>query len=219
MIVQTDSANIEKKLPVKNEPELDSKLKQELIPETTKELLRNNTINLLEDDAVKYFIINSPQYIHFKNGNMVLSGTIEKADKIITSRSTYSNYKISFEYKWLNQNSDSGIEVHRNKGERTEVNLSTKGPPSGSLFSTNNVYFIEDGEKQKIKKLKKRTDNALGEWNILEVICKDTSLSTSINGKHLYTVNDLSVTSGRIRLGIRKKLGIEIRKFELTPLD
>ena len=180
-----------------------------------------NRINLLEDEGKRYFRLSRPETVEFINGNMILKGESEKNDKLLISKNSYSNYKIEIEFKWLAKDSDTGIDIHVEKGKPFyEVNIANSLAPSGSLYGKGKeAKMTHNGQEYKVFKVKEKLAAEINQWYSMEVICQKNTLSLFIDGRHIYDVEGLASESGRIRGNLWKKVHIEIRKFDLIPLD
>lgn len=71
---------------------------------------------------------------------------------------------------------------------------------------------------RRIPKQKDVSEKPIGEWNTLEIVCRDNTLSSRINGVDQNLITGVTVSSGQIGLQA-EGAPIEFRNIELTPLD
>ena len=146
--------------------------------------------------------------------------------------SEYENYKLVVEFKWgdekflegeLSQN--SGIIYHfpADSTDRTwpyaiECQLKTQNIGDLILMGTSMVVNGVQGNPQNRKFAKsENAENPIGEWNTIEIIAKDNTITHIVNGKTLNQGTQTSVNKGKILL---QSEGAElfVRKVTLTPL-
>lgn len=144
----------------------------------------------------------------------------------LRSADTFGDFVLVMEFRFLEDQANSGIFVRTSKTSNAEEGLwptsryqvqcmnNLEGAnPLGYIFPHNvpEVQFLYDIEA--VKKAYKPT----GEWLRYEITVRGDRLSTKLNGVLINVVTDISTPSGHI--GIQGENGpLEFRKIEVTPL-
>lgn len=144
----------------------------------------------------------------------------------LRSADTFGDFGLVMEFRFLEEQANSGIFVRTSKTSNAEKGLwptsryqvqcmnNLEGTnPLGFIFPHNvpEVQFLYDLEK--VKKGFKPT----GEWNRYEITVRGETLTTKLNGVLINSVTDISTPSGHI--GIQGEDGLlEFRKIEVTPI-
>lgn len=134
----------------------------------------------------------------------------------------YSNYKLHVEYRFPTELSNSGIFVHAQLPDTIWpccIENQLKAGQAGDFVCMNGAELNEhiDKTKKSITKLAESSELAVGEWNIVEITCKDDSIEVSVNGVLQNKGTGCSVTSGHICLQSEGK-DIQFRNVYLTRL-
>lgn len=144
----------------------------------------------------------------------------------LRSADTFGDFVLVMEFRFLEDQANSGIFVRTSKTSNAEEGLwptsryqvqcmnNLEGTnPLGYIFPHNvpEVQFLYDIEA--VKKAYKPT----GEWLRYEITVRGDRLSTKLNGVLINVVTDITTPSGHI--GIQGEDGpLEFRKIEVTPL-
>ena len=182
---------------------------------------KQKEINLLEDNGRKHFFFQNESLISFENGHMLIKGQgrdLRPMKKILITKESYTNYKLIFEFQWIDEQSDTGLDVHFDGEKFYEVNVSnfTK---TATIHSKRAGKFNVDGQPFVIFRPNKRYCIRQDFWHRIETTCKDNTLNVVINGKQVVHVENMRHSGGKIKMTLYKNLGIEIRKFDVIPLD
>ena len=191
---------------------------EKVVKPTSKTPQPQKIVDFLASEDGRYFQYMKSEYASFKGGRLYLKGEAEKAEGILKTKDIYSNYKLDIEFKWLSEKSDSGIEIHCGKGRHYEINMANNWAATGTLH-TRALSFNHDGETKDYFKVEKNLTRTLNTWHTLSILCKEDTLTVTVNGTELYSFDSLTTSQGYIKMGLWKNLDIEIRKFAITSLD
>lgn len=158
----------------------------------------------------------------------ILHCTGKPAGYIRTEKGDFSNYVLTVEWRWPEgtQGGNNGVLVHTtdaralgiwprsvevqlasgNAGDFWVIGTTLQVPnPEGRVRDRRHINLTDDSEKP------------IGEWNTMEITCKDDTISVQVNGDKVNEGYNLSATNGAISLQ-SEGAPIEFRKVELKPL-
>jgi hypothetical protein len=147
----------------------------------------------------------------------------------LTTNDEFENYKIRFEFKWGEKKwpprekavRDSGILLHcvgPDKVWPRSIECQIQEHDCGDFYMVDGTTIVVDGETQpRYKKKTKDTEKPTGEWNTVEVICEDGTITNIVNGEVVNKGTDASVRRGKI---VFQSEGAEVyyRNIVLTPI-
>jgi len=188
--------------------------------ETTVLVEGSKVLNLFEDNGAKYFDTPS-KFFSFKNNHLFIDDLGKGTPDELITKDSYENFKLTSEYRFLKDNSDSGIHFHIKGKGFYEVQLSlTKSPKSGTLMSRGGFHFTNNGHKQFQKTFTLENAEApMGEWSKVIIEYNEGILKVTLNDILLHEVSGLSNTKGFISITRWKLCEMEYRKLELEILD
>ncbi len=143
------------------------------------------------------------------------------------TESEYSNYTLYLDWRWIENESNSGVLLHIQEPDQVwpnciecQLRAGNAGDfvlmGSGSITVDGEIYtssgrFISIGKKQE------STEKALGEWNSYRIICHEDTIACYINDILQNEGTQTSLTKGKI--GLQSEGGpIEFRNIRLEPL-
>jgi hypothetical protein len=147
----------------------------------------------------------------------------------LTTKDEYHDYRLTVEFKWgekkwpprAEAKRDSGILLHcvgPDKIWTKSIECQIQEGDCGDFWLVGGTSITVDGKVVKgMQKKKKDAEKPKGEWNTVEVVCRDGSITNIVNGVVVNEGANASVTKGRILL---QSEGAEVfyRKVELRPL-
>jgi Domain of Unknown Function (DUF1080) len=172
----------------------------------------------------------------------ILHCTGEPRGYIRTERDDYENYHLRVEWRWpegTGERANNGVLVHTttpgalgvwgkslevqlasgNAGDfwvipgddapdPTKIDVPLKGVPGeeGRIAGRRHFNFTEGSEKP------------IGEWNVIEIVCRNDTVTVKVNGEVVNYAYNSSVRRGAISLQ-SEGAPIEYRAVVLTPLE
>ncbi len=187
---------------------------------------------------VSWWEINPPSFM-VRDGLLVSLG--EPRGHLIT-RKAYANYELVVEYRFSKEPGNCGVLVHASTprrlykmfpqsmevqmmhenagdfwciGEDIEVPEMEKRRP---LKDEEQKYGVDAGDARRILNLTDDSENPVGEWNTMKIICRDDEIIVYVNGTLVNHGYNCTASSGKIALQAEGS-EVEFRKVELTPLS
>jgi hypothetical protein len=138
------------------------------------------------------------------------------------TKEKYSDYKLHVEWRWPAEPTNSGVFVHGQEPDSIWlkcIECQLKAGSAGDFVCMNGGDMAEHTDKAawSVKKMAESSEKPAGEWNIMEVKCKGTTIEVYVNGVLQNKGSDLNVTSGSICLQSEGK-DIEFRNVYLNKL-
>lgn len=138
------------------------------------------------------------------------------------TKEKYSDYRLHVEWRWPQEASNSGVFLHGQEPDAiwlkcVECNL--MAGRAGDFVCMNGADMTEHTDKSKlvVTKMAASSEKAVGEWNILEVNCKGSTIEVFVNGVLQNRGTDVNISSGSICLQSEGK-HVEFRNVFLTKL-
>jgi hypothetical protein len=157
--------------------------------------------------------------------NGVMHCTGEPSGYIRTTQ-TYSNYFLTVVWRFVKvapKKDNTGILVHIQPPDKVWpqcVQVQGKSTRQGDLFVMAGAECKEHKGKDAntpVSFLDDSAEKPVGEWNRVEVICKNGKVVAFVNGKFMNEITECTINSGYI--GIQSEGGdIEIRSMDYCPL-
>lgn len=168
----------------------------------------------LKDDAVDPATVFTVQ-----NGVIHISGN---PFGYMRTKEVYSDYKLHVEYRYPVEASNSGVFIH---GQRPDsiwfrcIECQLKAGSAGDFVCMNGSDMKERTDKtnRMVKKMKESSEKPVGEWNIIEVICKSNTIEVFVNGVLQNKGTDLNISKGFICLQSEGK-DVEFKNVFLNKL-
>jgi hypothetical protein len=138
------------------------------------------------------------------------------------TREVYSDYDLHVEWRWPVEPSNSGVFIHAQPPDSIWlrcVECQLKAGSAGEFVCMNGSDMTErtDKTKRMVSKLAPSSEKPAGEWNILEVKCKDNTIEVHVNGVLQNKGTSVNLSKGSICLQSEGK-DIEFRNVYLTKL-
>jgi hypothetical protein len=138
------------------------------------------------------------------------------------TKDQYGNYRLKLEWRWPAEATNSGVFIHIQAPDAIWpacIECQLMAGNAGDFICMGGSDMIERTDKTNIVVAKKNASNEkpVGEWNTLEVICRDNSIVVSVNGLLQNEATGVSLSKGFIGLQSEGK-EIEFRNISLTRL-
>ena len=132
-----------------------------------------------------------------------------KPSGYVATRATYTSYRLHAEWRWPGKPGNGGILLHIQGGPKDRVwplsqQVQTKSGAAGDLLPMAGASFTEPlssapGAATPIMAhTAPDSERPAGEWNSMEVVCRDGTIEVSINGVAQNRVTGPTPASGRI---------------------
>ena len=146
---------------------------------------------------------------------------------------SYENYKLHIEYRWpidAVKNSNSGVLIHIASGpiDRNTwplcFQIQTKITRAGDLLPMAGAKFAEplstipEAKTPLLERQKPDSERPVGEWNIVDIICRDSTIKCLINGIVQNYVTNCQPSAGKIGFQL-EGVPFELRNIWLTKLN
>jgi hypothetical protein len=146
---------------------------------------------------------------------------------------SYENYKLHVEYRWpidAAKNSNSGVLIHIASGpiDRNTwplcFQIPTKIACVGDLLPMAGAKFAEplstvpEAKTPLLERQKSDSEKPIGQWNIVDIICRDSTIECMINGIVQNRVTKCEPPAGKIGIQL-EGAPYELRNIWLTLLD
>jgi hypothetical protein len=138
------------------------------------------------------------------------------------TKEAYSDYELHVEWRWPAEPSNSGVFIHAQPPDSIWlrcIECQLKAGSAGEFVCMNGSDMTERSDKTKriVSKLGPSSEKPAGEWNILEVKCKDNNIEVHVNAVLQNKGTNVNLSSGSICLQSEGK-DIEFRNVYLTRL-
>jgi len=126
---------------------------------------------------------NPKDVFRFDNGIMKV-GTATTG--YIRTKKAYKNYTLQVEWRWTNKTGNSGVLLHIQKNDSVWpvcFQVQQRAEAAGDIICMNGLWAKECTDKVKftVQKMQLSNEKPIGEWNSMEVISKNGTLTVYIN--------------------------------------
>jgi hypothetical protein len=174
----------------------------------------NNWVFQLKDptvDPAKVFMV--------KNGVIHITGN---PFGYMRTKETYADYSLHLQWRWPSEATNSGVFIHAQLPDTIWlrcIECQLAAGNAGDFICSNGSDMNErtDKSKKSIKKMAASSENPVGEWNTMEVICKANTIEVFVNRVLQNKGTGLNVNKGFICLQSEGK-DIEFKNVFLTKL-
>lgn len=179
----------------------------------------------------------SPSFV-VRDGNLVSLG--EPRGHLISQRA-FANYRLVIEYRFPGQPGNGGVLVHasrlRARGNMFPQSLEVQmmHQDAGDFWCIEEDIVVPDMEQRRpraegqkwggsgtdarrILNLTDGSEKPLGEWNRLEIVCRDREILVWVNGVKVNHGHDCTASSGKIALQAEGSV-LEFRKIEIGRIE
>ena len=135
-----------------------------------------------------------------KDGILLISGM---SSGYLRTNETYSDYILKLEWRWTKTLGNSGVLVHIQPKDTIWpvcYQVQQKADAAGDIICMNGLWAKEctDSVKFTVNKMKPSNEKPLGEWNTLEITCKNSTITVFVNGELQNKVSGLTANKGFI---------------------
>lgn len=159
------------------------------------------------------------------DGVIALAGT---PSGYLATRAEYTNYRLHAEWRWPGKPGNGGVLLHVQGGPKDRVwplsqQVQTKRGAAGDLLPMAGAAFAEplssaSGAATPLKAhAAADSERPAGEWNSMDVVCRDGSIEVAINGVAQNRVSGASPAGGRIGFQL-EGAPYELRNVTIVPL-
>ena len=133
-----------------------------------------------------------------KDGILLISGM---SSGYLRTNETYSDYILKLEWRWTKTLGNSGVLVHIQPKDTIWpvcYQVQQKADAAGDIICMNGLWAKEctDSVKFTVNKMKHSNEKPLGEWNTMEITCKNSTITVFVNGELQNKVSGLTVNKG-----------------------
>lgn len=150
----------------------------------------------------------------------------------------YRDYRLEVEYRWPGKPGNCGILVHAstprrlykmfpqsiecqmfhgNAGDFWVIGEDIKVPDMVARRGAEEKWGVNEGEARRILNLTDDSENPQGEWNLMVIECRGTSIDVWVNGDHVNNGYDCTTDHGQIAIQAEGAKA-EFRRVDLTSL-
>ncbi len=156
-----------------------------------------------------------------RDGAILCTG---KPTGFLRTKKKYSDYKLVFEWRWLQKPGNSGVLLHMSNEEKIwplcmEAQLMHKraGDLIGMGCNFNENKAKKGGPISYTPRMNDSNEKTPGGWNKYEILCKGDTIELKVNGQFQNKATGISIEKGYI--GFQSEgVPIMFRNFKLTPL-
>ena len=133
-----------------------------------------------------------------KDGILLISGM---SSGYLRTNETYSDYILKLEWRWTKTLGNSGVLVHIQPKDTIWpvcYQVQQRADAAGDIICMNGLWAKEctDSVKFTVNKMKPSNEKPLGEWNTMEITCKNNTITVFVNGELQNKVSGLTVNKG-----------------------
>jgi hypothetical protein len=158
-----------------------------------------------------------------KDGLLLCTG--KPSGYLLTKRRDFENYVLNVEWRWPGEGGNNGVFVRysEKRGEVPKaIEVQLASGDAGDFWAGDGVKIDVENEGnrksgQRYKNLTDDSENPVGEWNAMQVICRGDEMLVMINGNLVNHGTRCSERKGAIALQ-SEGTPIEFRKVELRKL-
>ena len=147
----------------------------------------------------------------------------------VATRATYTNYRLHAEWRWSGKPGNGGVLLHIQGGPKDRVwplsqQVQTKIRAAGDLLPMAGASFAEPltsapGAYPAIKgHTAADSERPAGEWNSMDVVCRDGAIEVTINGMVQNRVSKAVPASGKVGFQL-EGAPYELRNVTIQTLD
>jgi hypothetical protein len=157
----------------------------------------------------------------------VLRCTGKPTGYLLTKKSDYANYVLTLEWRWPDKGGNNGVLVHVTTPGALGVwpkclEIQLGSGDAGDLWVIGTTLDMPNIEKRRDDRrhlnLTDNSEKPLGEWNKMEITCRDDLISVKVNGTLVNEATKLSQSKGAIALQ-SEGTPIEFREIKLQRLS
>ena len=144
----------------------------------------------------------------------------------LATTATYKNYSLHVEWRWTEKPGNSGILIHIASGPKDRawpicLQVQTKHKSVGDLIPMAGATFAEPLDPAAKVPARPHTaadsEKPVGAWNRCDIVCRDGTITVTVNGVLQNKISRATPHSGRIGFQL-EGIPFELRAVRLTPL-
>ena len=146
----------------------------------------------------------------------------------IATLGTFRNYRLQAEWRWSGKPGNGGVLVHINSGPKDRqwpicYQVQIKNTAVGDLLPMAGAAFGEPlstppgAATPLLNRSGPDSERPVGEWNAVDIICRDDTIEVVINGVVQNRVTRCVLTEGRVGFQL-EGTPFELRNVSITPL-
>jgi hypothetical protein len=144
----------------------------------------------------------------------------------LATTATYENYTLHAEWRWTDQPGNGGILLHIASGPKDRawplcLQVQTKNKSVGDLIPMAGATFTEPLDPTAKVPARPHTaadsEKPVGAWNHCDVVCRDGTITVTVNGVLQNKISGATPRAGRIGFQL-EGIPFELRAVRLTPL-
>ncbi len=141
----------------------------------------------------------------------------------IRTEKPYSNYRLEFEWRWVEKPGNSGVLLHITGEDKVwpkSIEAQLKSENAGDFWVIDGTDFKEhvNKEDRRVPKKEESNEKPIGEWNTMRIECRGNTIKVYVNDLLQNEATEASVSEGMIGLQ-SEGAPIEFRNITLTPLS
>ncbi|MES2307223.1 MAG: DUF1080 domain-containing protein [Verrucomicrobiota bacterium] len=146
----------------------------------------------------------------------------------LRTKKSYRDYKLTVEWRFLKIGpgaDNTGVFIHTQLPDRVwpQAGVECEGQygKQGDFVLMNQTTCKGNettSPSRRIKMQDKPNENPVGQWNIMEIVARGSTLECSMNGKKLNAIEDLNISFGFIGLQSGNAY-FEVRRLSLEPIS
>lgn len=150
-----------------------------------------------------------------------------KPTGFLATTGSHANYHLHAEWRWTDKPGNAGFLLHISDGPKdrvwpTSIQVQTKHTRAGDVLPMAAATFAEPltsepGKTAVRDRQADASEKPVGEWNTVDIICRDGTIEATINGVPQNTVTGSVPAAGRIGLQL-EGAPYAVRALTLTPL-
>jgi hypothetical protein len=167
--------------------------------------------------------------------------SLGKPEGHLVTNESFSNYKLTIEYRFPNKAGNCGVLVHASKPRALygmfpqSIEVQMQSGNAGDFWCIQENLVVPDMEQRRPRKegqvfgggpkdarnIKNLTDNSekpLGEWNTMTIECRGDTIKVWVNGDLVNEGTGSTAKSGKIALQA-EGTEVEFRKVDLARLE
>jgi hypothetical protein len=141
----------------------------------------------------------------------------------IRTTEEFEQYRLEFEWRWPEAGGNSGVLLHINGEDAVwprSIESQLQDRYAGDFWVIGGAEFKEhtDPSDRRVPKKVDSNEKPVGEWNVMEIVCKDNAITVKVNGLLQNVATETTVNRGTI--GFQSEgTPIEFRNVVLERLD
>ncbi len=144
-----------------------------------------------------------------------------KPNGYIRTEQTYSDYRLHLEWRWPEKPTNSGVLLHITGPDKlwpTCIEAQLMYQNAGDFYAIGGTEFKQLQSGRRLAKQHDTNETEPGQWNTYDIVCRDNTITLTVNGLVQNRATETSVSAGPIGLQSEGS-PIEFRNIYLEPLE